>query len=183
VVANLAEPRTSMSRWRADDRDAPDPYLLAAARRRATAAVTRQAVQRLEAAGLAVIDARTLQTLVEGVAGPSEVIRVGDWVISPGYFEVRRKGKKVHLTPVEWRILMVVIGANGLVVPHSRLLTLVWGQEYECEFHLLRVNIARLRAKLEPEATKGKGEFKFICTVPSAGYYCGALREERMPRL
>jgi two-component system KDP operon response regulator KdpE len=53
------------------------------------------------------------------------------------------------------------------VVTQADLLTKVWGPEYENEAHLLRVNIARLRQKIETNA----GEPTYVITRPGIGYY------------
>ncbi len=61
-------------------------------------------------------------------------------------------GKPVNLTPTEYRIIAYLARNAGRVVTQADLLTKVWGPEYESEAHLLRVNIARLRQKIEQDA-------------------------------
>lgn len=76
-------------------------------------------------------------------------------------------GKPVNLTPTEYRIVAYLARHAGRVVTQSDLLTKVWGPEYENEAHLLRVNIARLRQKLEQDP----GSPRHVITRPGIGYY------------
>jgi two-component system KDP operon response regulator KdpE len=54
----------------------------------------------------------------------------------------------------------------GRVMTHRQLLRAVWGNAYENEMHLLRVNISNLRRKIEPDST----ETSIIRTEPGIGY-------------
>ena len=76
-------------------------------------------------------------------------------------------GKPVNLTPTEYRIIAYLARNAGRVVTQADLLTKVWGPEYESEAHLLRVNIARLRQKIEQDA----GTPHHVITRPGIGYY------------
>jgi DNA-binding response OmpR family regulator len=76
-------------------------------------------------------------------------------------------GQPVNLTPTEYRIVAYLARHAGRVVTQSDLLTKVWGPEYENEAHLLRVNIARLRQKLE----RDPGSPRHVITRPGIGYY------------
>jgi len=76
-------------------------------------------------------------------------------------------GRPVNLTPTEYRIVAYLARHAGRVVTQSDLLTKVWGPEYENEAHLLRVNIARLRQKVE----RDPGSPKHVITRPGIGYY------------
>lgn len=76
-------------------------------------------------------------------------------------------GKPVNLTPTEYRIVAYLARNAGRVVTQADLLTKVWGPEYENEAHLLRVNIARLRQKIEKDA----GSPVHVITRPGIGYY------------
>ncbi|MFL5707062.1 MAG: helix-turn-helix domain-containing protein [Ktedonobacteraceae bacterium] len=60
-------------------------------------------------------------------------------------------GRKVVLTPTEYRILTSLAHSVGQVVPQNRLLEHAWGTAYVGEDHLLQVNINRLRRKLESD--------------------------------
>lgn len=75
-------------------------------------------------------------------------------------------GKRLHLTPVEYGILVTLMRSPGKVVSHDELLRAVWGNTYEGDYSVLRVNISRLRQKLED-----KPRFpSYILTVPGQGY-------------
>ncbi len=75
-------------------------------------------------------------------------------------------GKPVNLTPTEYRILAYLARNAGRVVTQPDLLSKVWGPEYKDEAHLLRVNIARLRQKVESDPSHPR----YIVTRPGIGY-------------
>jgi two-component system KDP operon response regulator KdpE len=64
---------------------------------------------------------------------------------------VTRDGKSVHLTPTEWGMLETLVRHRGKLVGQRELLREVWGPAYETETHYLRVYLAQLRRKLEPD--------------------------------
>lgn len=72
----------------------------------------------------------------------------------------------INLTPTEYKILAHLAHNAGRVVTQDDLLTKVWGPAYRDEAHLLRVNIARLRQKVEKEPARPR----FILTRPGIGY-------------
>ena len=76
-------------------------------------------------------------------------------------------GTPVNLTPTEYRITAYLARHAGRVVTQADLLTKVWGPEYENEAHLLRVNIARLRQKIEKDPSSPR----HVITRPGIGYY------------
>ncbi len=78
---------------------------------------------------------------------------------------VRRDGAEVHLTPLEWGLLRTLMVHRGRLMTHRALLVEVWGPEYGDDVAILRTNVARLRAKLEPA-----GEVRYIRTEPGVGY-------------
>lgn len=73
---------------------------------------------------------------------------------------------EVHLTPTEYDLLRVMIQHAGQVLMHGDLLSQVWGDEYRNDLAILRVNISRLRQKLEGNPR----EPQYIVTVPGVGY-------------
>ena len=80
---------------------------------------------------------------------------------------VRREGEPVHLTPIEFDLLRVLVRHRGRLLTHRALLTEVWGPQYVEDIQPLRTHIARLRAKVEPH----RGESpRYIVTVPGVGY-------------
>lgn len=66
--------------------------------------------------------------------------------------QVQVKGRKVHLTPTEFKLLAVLLDNSGRVVPQRDLLEQVWGQEYVDDVYYPRVYISQLRRKIEPDA-------------------------------
>jgi two-component system KDP operon response regulator KdpE len=78
---------------------------------------------------------------------------------------VRRDGEPVHLTPIEFDLLRVLVRNRGRLMTHRALLLEVWGPGYEDDVPSLRTHIARLRGKIEPQ---GRG--RFIVTDPGVGY-------------
>jgi two-component system KDP operon response regulator KdpE len=74
--------------------------------------------------------------------------------------------REITLTPTEYDLLRVLMQNTGRVITHRQLLRMVWGNSYENETHLLRVNISNLRHKLEPDPSKPA----FIQTEPGVGY-------------
>lgn len=65
---------------------------------------------------------------------------------------VHVSGRKVDLTPTEFKLLAVLMENNGRVVQHRDLLEQVWGHEYVDDIYYPRVYISQLRRKIEPDA-------------------------------
>lgn len=74
--------------------------------------------------------------------------------------------EEVHLTPIEYDLLKFMAQHPNRVLTHRHLLTKIWGAEYGDETHTLRVHIANLRNKIEPDATRPR----FLHTEPRIGY-------------
>ena len=73
---------------------------------------------------------------------------------------------EVRLTPTEWHVLEVLVRAQGRMVGQKQLLQEVWGPAYETETHYLRVYVAQLRRKLEPDPSAPV----HLITEPGMGY-------------
>ena len=69
---------------------------------------------------------------------------------------VTRDSELIHLTPIEYRLLVYLIGHAGKVLTHQQLLRDVWGQAYVDNSPSLRVFMANLRHKLEAEPARPK---------------------------
>jgi two-component system, OmpR family, KDP operon response regulator KdpE len=80
---------------------------------------------------------------------------------------VRRDSEAIHLTPIEFELLRVLVRNRGRLMTHRKLLAEVWGPEYVDDIQPLRTHIARLRAKIEPEGAAGP---RYIVTDPGVGY-------------
>jgi two-component system, OmpR family, KDP operon response regulator KdpE len=75
-------------------------------------------------------------------------------------------GKPVRLTPTEWHVLEVLARNEGKLVPQRQLLQEVWGPNYQTETNYLRVYLAQLRRKLEPDPSHPR----YLITEPGMGY-------------
>jgi len=77
-------------------------------------------------------------------------------------------GRRVHLTPIEFELLRVLVKNRGRLLTHRAILCEVWGPQYGEDTQLLRTHMARLRAKLDP-----KDRLRFISTDAGVGYRFG----------
>ena len=93
-------------------------------------------------------------------------VRVGDLEIDLADRTVRRNGKQLHLTPIEFDLLSKLAEHPGRLVTHRQLLQEVWGPGYEDETHYLRVHFAHVRAKIEPDPSNPR----YVITEPGIGY-------------
>jgi two-component system KDP operon response regulator KdpE len=75
-------------------------------------------------------------------------------------------GEEIRLTPTEWHIVEVLVRHSGKLVAQKQLLQEVWGPAYETETNYLRVFMAQVRRKLEPEP----GRPRYFLTEPGMGY-------------
>ncbi len=78
----------------------------------------------------------------------------------------KRDGEVVHLTPLEWKIVGVLVHSEGRLVTQRFLLNEVWGPHYDNESGYLRVHITHIRRKLEPEPSRPR----YFRTEPGIGY-------------
>jgi two-component system KDP operon response regulator KdpE len=98
--------------------------------------------------------------------GENAVFSFGDVVVDFAARRVQRAGVIVHLTPIEYRLLGVLIANAGRVLTHRTLLREVWGPSHSERTHYLRVYMGQLRQKLEADATRPR----FIVTETGVGY-------------
>ncbi len=75
-------------------------------------------------------------------------------------------GTPVRLTPTEWHVLEVLVRNQGKLITQRQLLKEVWGPTYETETNYLRVYVAQLRRKLEPDPAHPR----HLITEPGIGY-------------
>jgi two-component system KDP operon response regulator KdpE len=80
--------------------------------------------------------------------------------------KVIRDGAEVHLTPTEWGVLELLVRNRGKLVGQKQLLQEVWGPTYASETHYLRVYLAQLRRKLEPQPSRPR----HLLTEAGMGY-------------
>jgi two-component system KDP operon response regulator KdpE len=97
--------------------------------------------------------ARLRAAIRRGTPTPAEpTVTTDDFTIDLAAGRVTAEGRDVKLTPTEWHLLEVLARHPGKVIEHSRLLTEVWGPAYREQTNYLRVYMATLRRKLEPDA-------------------------------
>jgi len=75
-------------------------------------------------------------------------------------------GAEVRLTPTEWHLLEILVRNADRLVTQQQLLHEVWGPRYETETNYLRVHLANLRRKLEPDPSRPR----YLRTAPGLGY-------------
>jgi len=76
-------------------------------------------------------------------------------------------GARVKLTPIEFRLFAYLFTNAGRILTHRQLLEKVWGWEYIDDVDYVRIYIAHLRQKIEPDPSSPK----YILTEPGVGYY------------
>ena len=82
------------------------------------------------------------------------VFRFGEVAVDRHARIVRVSGAEVHLTPIEYRLLSVLMANAGRVLTHRQLLKEVWGPSHAEQSHYLRIYMGHLRQKLEPDPTQ-----------------------------
>ncbi len=111
--------------------------------------------------------ARVRAALRRATPAPEEpVVRTDAFTVDLAARRLIRDGHDVRLTPTEWHVLEVLVRHAGKLVPHRQLLQEVWGPRYESETNYLRVYLAQLRAKLEPDPARPR----HLITEPGMGY-------------
>ena len=119
--------------------------------------------------GVAELLARTranLRRLRQGRAVADAIFRFGDVEVDLAARIVKKRGLEVHLTPIEYRLLGVLIGNAGRVLTHPYLLREVWGPSQSQSTHYLRVYMGNLRQKLEDDSAQPR----YIVTETGVGY-------------
>jgi two-component system, OmpR family, KDP operon response regulator KdpE len=94
------------------------------------------------------------------------LVETDDFTIDLAAKKVRRDGEEVRLTPTEWHLVEVLVRSRGRLVAQRQLLQEVWGPQYHDETNYLRVFMAQVRRKLEPEPAHPR----YFITDPGMGY-------------
>ena len=76
-------------------------------------------------------------------------------------------GEQVKLTPIEFRLLALLLQNAGRILTHRQLLEKVWGWEYIDDVDYVRIYVWHLRQKIEPDPSQPK----YVITEPGVGYY------------
>lgn len=95
---------------------------------------------------------RALLRRAGGEAQP--VVEFGEVSVDFVRRQVQRGGEVVHLTPIEFKLLSVMIAGQGKVLTHRHLLREVWGGEFVDSPHYLRIYVGHLRQKLEIDSAR-----------------------------
>ena len=95
-----------------------------------------------------------LRALLRRSADPDQepVVTTDAFTVDLEKHRVTRDGQDIRLTPTEWKMLEVLVRNPEKLVTQQQLLSEVWGPAYAKETNYLRVYMAQLRRKLEPEA-------------------------------
>lgn len=102
-----------------------------------------------------------------GPGGLGGTVETDDFAVDLGLKRViDRDGSVIHLTPTEWGLLEALVRAQGLLVTGTDLLHEVWGPAYGTQTNYLRVYMAQLRRKLEPDPARPR----YLITAPGLGY-------------
>jgi two-component system KDP operon response regulator KdpE len=111
---------------------------------------------------------RTVSTEAQSDAIPQAdaVFKFGDVEVNRLERIVRRSGREVHLTPIEYRLLSVLIANVGRVITHKQLLRDVWGPSHSEQSHYLRIYMGHLRQKLEADPAQPQ----HLLTETGVGY-------------
>ena len=99
-------------------------------------------------------------------ADEQPVITTAAFTVDLAAKRVTTAAGEIRLTPTEWHLLEILVRHPGRLVTQRQLLQEVWGPRYEKETKYLRVHLANLRRKLEPEPSQPR----YLITEPGIGY-------------
>jgi two-component system KDP operon response regulator KdpE len=94
------------------------------------------------------------------------VFELGELRIDRERREVSRAGEPVHLTPIEYKLLILLAEHAGKVLTHRQILSAVWGPNHSTQTHYVRVQMAELRKKIERDPARPK----LLITELGVGY-------------
>jgi two-component system KDP operon response regulator KdpE len=115
---------------------------------------------------LARLRAAVRRASTASVDGEEAVIVTPAFTVDLSAKKVLKDGAEVHLTPTEWGVLELLVRNRGKLVGQKQLLQEVWGPGYASETHYLRVYLAQLRRKLEPQPSRPR----HLLTEAGMGY-------------
>jgi two-component system, OmpR family, KDP operon response regulator KdpE len=98
--------------------------------------------------------------------GEAATVETGAFTVDLAAATVTTKDGPVHLTPTEWHLVEILVRHPGKLVSQRQLLQEVWGPKYEEETNYLRVYMAQIRRKLEPDPARPR----YFITEPGMGY-------------
>lgn len=106
-----------------------------------------------------------LRRMAKG-AVTGEVFAVGELRVDLARRQVFKAGHEIRLTPIEYRLLSLLIRHAGLVVTHRQMLKEVWGPDHLQDSHYLRIYMGQLRHKLETDPARPR----YLLTEVGVGY-------------
>ncbi|TDQ00574.1 response regulator [Labedaea rhizosphaerae] len=115
---------------------------------------------------LARLRAAVRRATVSSPGDAEAVVATASFTVDLAAKKVIKDGKEVHLTPTEWGMLEILVRNRGKLIAQKQLLQDVWGPQYRDESHYLRVYMAQLRRKLEPQPSRPR----HLVTEPGMGY-------------
>jgi two-component system KDP operon response regulator KdpE len=105
------------------------------------------------------------------------VVQTPDFRVDLTAKQVTRDDREVRLTPTEWQLVELLVRHPGRLVSQRQLLQEVWGPTYREETNYLRVFIAQIRRKLEPDPAHPR----YFITEPGMGYRFQPNDQPRAP--
>lgn len=113
---------------------------------------------------------RALTRRLSGTDTSDPVVFLGDVTVDLASRSVTKGTgsdiERIRLTPTEWQVLELLVRNTGNLVTRQTLLTEIWGSEHVTDTGYLRLYIAQLRKKLEPQP----GAPRYLVTEPGMGY-------------
>jgi two-component system KDP operon response regulator KdpE len=117
--------------------------------------------------GMNELMARVRAALRRSTPAPeSAVVETADFTVDLATKQVAGPGGEVRLTPTEWGLVEVLVRHAGKLVSQRDLLREVWGSEHLADTTYLRVHLANVRRKLEPDPSRPR----YFVTEPGMGY-------------
>jgi DNA-binding response OmpR family regulator len=110
--------------------------------------------------------ARVRALLRRGAAPVGDVVRFDDVEVDFGRAEVRRAGKRLNLTPLEFKIMAVFVRSRGRILTRQQLLDQAWGKDVFITERAVDNQILKLRRILEPDAARPR----YIVSLRGIGY-------------
>jgi len=102
-------------------------------------------------------------------AAPTEeaaIVDTGDFIVDLAAKRITTRDGEVKLTPTEWHVVEVLVRNPGKLITQRQLLKEIWGPAYEDQTQYLRVFMAQIRRKLEPNPARPR----YFITEPGMGY-------------
>ncbi|MCP1312403.1 response regulator transcription factor [Paenibacillus tyrfis] len=96
----------------------------------------------------------------------ADIIRVGELMLNTKMCQLEKRGGQVHLTAIEYKLLLALMEHPGKVYTKKQLYENVWGDFYSNDDNTIMVCISKLRDKIEDDPKKPK----YITTIRGLGY-------------